>query len=699
MANPTMGFRFRSTLGLLAAMVLASGPSILSAHTTGLPASALPGLMPIEEVEHLVMPAVDAEALLAEDLEREGAGKPTPTRFAKRLPVSLSPNNSGTWEDLADGSRLWRLRIVSPGAFSLSLGLERFDLPAGAAFWVHDPNGAWVQGPYTKEDRNALGGLWTAVVAGHELVAELHLPRGDNQAEIEITSVNHDYRGFGENRGELSKDRGSCHVNVACPEGNRFADQIRSVARITFVSGVYTFLCTAQLINNTAEDDTPYLLTAEYCVSEPEVAPTIVAYWNYETAACDESSGGNLSQNQSGATLIASSPSSSGSDFALIELDQPPDPSFDVFFVGWDAREAPPESSVCIHHPDGDLKSISFDEDPATVTSRLENASPGTGDYLRVGDWDLGSTEPGSTGACLLDETSGLCVGTLSGFYARCGNDDPAWFGRLHRQYTGEGTPETRLSDWLDPLGTGAQTLFGKNPGTKPASQTWLIPSVASLTGAGGSDWKSQVSLANASASSRNAMIYYVPKGDVWPGELLGGPLLIGPMGSLYLDDPLLPERPTAGVMYLTADGDNTVAFSRTINLTESGATLGQGMPGVLLNDARLTTELVLPMVHSSPGRYRTNVGFAQTSSGNFRVKVSVYTSEGVLLAEHTYVIKTAWRQVDDIFRKLGVGDLDVEGGWIRVVLVGGSPAFWTTYATVIDSRTNDPTYVLAVEP
>ena len=75
---------------------------------------------------------------------------------------------------------------------------------------------------------------------------------------------------------------------------------------------------------------------------------------------------------------------------------------------------------------------------------------------------------------------------------------------------------------------------------------------------------------------------------------------LIGPMGSLYLDDPLLPQNPTAGLMYVTVDGDDTVAFSRTINLTETGATFGQGMPGVLLNDATLVTEYVLPMVHSA---------------------------------------------------------------------------------------------------
>ena len=695
-----MSFRRQITTGLLAAILLAGSPFILSALATGLPPSALPGVKSVEEVQRLVMPVVDVEALRAEDLERERAGRAVPTRFAKGISVSFSSKDSGTWENLADGSRLWRLRIDSPGALSLSLGLDRFDLPAGAAFWVHDLDGAWVQGPYTAKNRNALGGLWTAVVVGHELVAELHLPNGNSQADIEITSVNHDYRGLRDRRGESATKRGRCNVNVVCPEGNRFADQIRSVARITYSSGGSSYLCTAQLINNTAEDDTPYLLTAQHCIDAPEVAPTIVAYWNYETATCDEFFGGSLSQNQSGATFVASSGLFAGSDFALVELDQQPDPSFDVFFVGWDAHETPPKSSVCIHHPDGDQKSISFDEDPTTVTSRLGDTSPGTGNYLRVGDWDLGTTEPGSSGACLLDATSGLCTGNLSGGYASCSYDGPDWFGRLYRQFTGEGTPDTRLSDWLDPLSTGVEFLVGKDPGTKSSqSQTWLIPSVASLPGAKGSDWKSQISLANSSTSSRNAMVYYVPSGEVWPGELLSGPHLIGPMGSLYLDDPLLPQNPTAGVMYITVDGDDTAAFSRTINLVEGSATYGQGMPGVLLNDARLTTELVLPMVHSSPGRYRTNVGFAQTSSGNFRATVSIFSHASVLLAEHTYVIKTAWRQIDNIFGRLGIGELDVEGGWIRVTLTGGSPAFWTTYATVVDDVTNDPTYVLPVAP
>jgi hypothetical protein len=102
-------------------------------------------------------------------------------------------------------------------------------------------------------------------------------------------------------------------------------------------------------------------------------------------------------------------------------------------------------------------------------------------------------------------------------------------------------------------------------------------------------------------------------------------------------------------------------------------------------------------MVHSAPGRFRTNIGWAQASGGLFRVWVELYSADSVLLAARRYPIDTAWRQIDDIFGKMGVGDEVVEGGWIRVTLTYGSPAYWTTYATVIDDQTNDPTYILPV--
>ena len=680
------------------AAVLIGVPTVSAAGSAGLPPSSLPGVKSVDTVERMVMPAVDIDSLRAEDAERESAGRPVPTRYAKGLPVVFTPANSGTWEELGDGSRLWRLRIASPGALSLSLGLDRFDLPAGAAFWVHDPDGAWVQGPYTTENQNAVGGLWTAIVLGDELVAELRLP-SSAEANLKIDLVNHGYRFFGEREATAGVKRGACNINVICPQGDAWRNQIRSVARITFTSGAGSFLCTAQLVNNTAEDDTPYLLTAQHCIDAPEVAPTIVAYWNYETSACEESFGGSLSQNQSGATFIASAAFNVESDFALVELDSQPQPSFNVYYSGWDARDEIPDSATAIHHPSGDQKSISLEDDPLTITSYLGSESPGNGNYFRVEDWDEGTTEGGSSGGCLFDNTSGLCVGTLTGGDAACGNDLPDWYGRMTRHWTGGGTPDTRLSDWLDPH--GGDTLFfdGKNAGGSAGDETWLIPAVASLKGKATSDWRSQIAAANPGAETRSVSVFYVAEDQAWPGELLTGPHSVGPNQSLYIDDPLLALNPTSGLMYVTVDGPGSAVFVRTYNLLPDGTTFGQGQPGIPLGETASSTELVLPMVHSAPGVFRTNVGFAQTSTGAIQVKVEIYSAAGALLAEKTYSQSTAWRQINDIFANMGIGNQTVEGGWIRVTLVAGSPAFWTTYATVIDDNTDDPTYVLPVAP
>ena len=200
------------TLTIAAAMTV---PSITSAEGE-IPRSSLPGVKSIETVQQMVMPEIDLANILAEDAVRENSGLPVAPRFAKAMPVSFSPNSTGTWETLDDGSKVWRLRIASPGALSLNLGLERFDLPAGAKFWIHDADGAQVQGPYKAQNRNNAGGLWTAVVLGDELVAELHLPVGSD-ADLKIVSVNHGYRFFGESAGLPGKKEAAATSTSCVP--------------------------------------------------------------------------------------------------------------------------------------------------------------------------------------------------------------------------------------------------------------------------------------------------------------------------------------------------------------------------------------------------------------------------------------------------------------------------------------------------
>ncbi len=607
--------------------------------------------------------------------------------------LGLPGESSGTWETLADGSRLWRLRIAAPGARSLNLGLALFDPPAGARLWWHDGRGEIVHGPYTSADRNAAGGLWTPLVPGDEAVLELQLPAGAERTGLEVSSVNRGYRDL---VGDGAK-QGACNIDVICPEGDPWRDQIRSVARFT-ISG--SSLCTGQLVNTTAGNATPYFLTAQHCVTSASQAPTVVLYWNYQSSTCGALSGGSLAQSQSGATLVASSPFSTGSDFSLLLLDEPPAPEFGVYYAGWDAREpAPANGVVGLHHPAGDEKAISLDDDPLTVTSYLSTASPGNGLYLRVGAWERGTTEGGSSGSCIFDAVSKRCVGTLSGGFASCfATNESDWYGRLARQFSQGATAEERLRDWLDPLGTGALAVDGMNPPSTPIGSTrWLVPAAASTPGTGGSDWRSQVVVVNPTDGPVTVRVHFVAAGVVWPGEPLTGPVTLESRRVLVLDDPLVARRPAQGLLWVEANRPGMVVSSRTFNLKGDGSTFGQGIPGLALVGAGAPARLVLPLAASAPGRFRSNLGIVHTSTTPILVTVRIYRADGVLLASRSYSPSAAYTQVNDVFGSLGVGSLVISGGWLAVDLTGGSPDFWTAYLSIVDVDTGDPTYVAGV--
>jgi hypothetical protein len=70
-------------------------------------------------------------------------------------------------------------------------------------------------------------------------------------------------------------------------------------------------------------------------------------------------------------------------------------------------------------------------------------------------------TEPGSSGSPMFDENH-RAIGQLHGGLSACGATGDSLsdcYGRISTSWTGGGTSATRLSDWLDPLNTGALNL------------------------------------------------------------------------------------------------------------------------------------------------------------------------------------------------------------------------------------------------
>ena len=371
--------KMNRTLRLAASMMALVAVAMPVWAGSGPPVSRVKAVGPQAAVERLEMSPIDVASMRAEDEINDRAMTPGPTRFAAPIEVSLVSSSSGTWEELADGSRLWRLRIASPGALSLNLGLRRFDLPPGAAMWIYDAAGEHVEGPYTWRHKSRDGQLWTPLVLGSEIVIELHVPADAGEAEIEIGSVNHGYRFFGETK----EKQGDCNIDVICPEVDPFRDQTRAVARY-IRSGL--FLCTGNLVNNTAGDFRPFFLTADHCGINASNASSVVVYWNYESPVCGQLGGGSLADNQTGATFLAND---FASDVALIELNQMPSPASNVFYAGWDARGDAPQSVVGIHHPGGDEKAAAFEGDALLSV----DIGRGGETHWQVTAWDLGTTE------------------------------------------------------------------------------------------------------------------------------------------------------------------------------------------------------------------------------------------------------------------------------------------------------------------
>ncbi len=445
---------------------LAQTDAPVSLQSGGIPGNLAQGVNPLSEVALVSMPQVDVQALLAEDHIRAEQG--LPPRFAVPIPVTITPQNYGTWEVSDAGEQVWRLRIQSDDALSINLGFGKFFMPDGGRLYLYSPDYTHIIGPFTAADNEAHGQLWTPLLPGSELVIELDLlPTELAGLDLELISVNHGYAEFGQ---PDLPESGSCNLDVVCgaadgyPQVDPWREQIRSSA-VYQVNGSWT--CSGSLVNNTAQDLRPYFLTANHCGVNTGNAATVVAYWNFENSWCripgSPASGGPgdglLTQFNTGAIYRASY---SPSDFTLIEFDDPVDPAFNPYWSGWDRTSNDSNSAVAIHHPNTDEKRISFEYDPTSTTSYLGTSVPGDGTHIRITDWDLGTTEPGSSGSPLYNQDQRI-VGQLHGGYAACGNDLSDWYGRLSVSWDGGGGAGNRLRDWLDPLNTGVNALDGRN--------------------------------------------------------------------------------------------------------------------------------------------------------------------------------------------------------------------------------------------
>jgi lysyl endopeptidase len=564
----------------------------------------------LDRVDRKVMKAIDPKALLEEDRQKnlKERRRPGPLRFAVTEDARFDLATSGTWQDVPDG-RLWRLRIQSPGAVSNNLGITRFDLPPGAKLWIYDPAGKHVEGPYTQRNRSHAGSLWTPMIEGEEIVVELFVPSGSaGQPAVLIGKVNKGYRGFGK-VGLIGFSEGLCNIDVVCPEGTPWANEIRAVTAYT-ING--NSACTGTLMNNTALDFRPYVLSANHCGVNSTNDSTIVAFWNFQSATCGTHGPGPTTDNQTGATLRANNATS---DFVLFELDNAPNAAFNVFFAGWDRSGAAPPGVACIHHPEADVKAISFANTAPTISGNFWQANwdvlgPNPPNQVAV-------TEPGSSGSCIFASDTHRCFGQLQGGPSFCGAAQASlhdFYGRFDLSWTGGGTNATRLSNWLDPTNSGVMGLDGDPHVTTldgtPYDFQGAGEFVAFRAGTGVEVQVRQAPIATSffpGANPHTGLATCVSLNTAVAAR-------IGKRRVTY--EPNLSGVPDPSGMQLRVDGTLTALGAGGIDLGSGGRVAPTGAPGgIEVSFPEGYTLSVTPGWWSSQSKWYLNVGVVRTSA------------------------------------------------------------------------------------
>jgi lysyl endopeptidase len=398
-------------------------------------------------------------------IDLESVQKGRPLTFAYPHLVDLTPYNSGVTDVLDDGRLIWQLTLSSPGAHSLNLIFDQFRMAEGDSLFIYNSTGSYILGAFTSETNKSWGGLATAPIPDDEIVVEWRGAKlgGDEGSVIEIGAVNHDFL----NIFKLMKDVGdfgssaSCHTDFSCFDDAIIVQNGKSTGEVIVNGKDY---CTGTLMNNSNNDGTPYVLTAAHCLGSTVEAENIVFVMNYEVPGCQENIQASQIRSLSGSQLRAFADQL---DFALLEMTERPPAYYEAVYAGWNRVEIPEQGVRTVHHPNGDVKAVAIANDPPFNDTFNSSTYLGnnflSNSHWRVARYNVGATEPGSSGAGLF-LADGKLIGHLSGGAASCSSPENDYFVRFNKIWDYYSENDKRVDYWLNPSGDGRTKLESFDP-------------------------------------------------------------------------------------------------------------------------------------------------------------------------------------------------------------------------------------------
>lgn len=368
-------------------------------------------------------------------------------KYGKVIPVSFSLAN-GNYTQTSEG-KVWTLSIkVLGGAKNIGLTFDPITLVSNAELYVYNESKTILMGPVKSESFSQPGVITTA--ACKDSTITIYVIEKNSSVFQSSFSISKLIAGFLDmnnlNNARVAWNT-SCMEHVQC-----FSDKMPYAYAVTRIE-VGGFQGTGTLINNETNNTRPYLLTAFHLIdlnndnqiSTDEINALRTALFRFQfwRTICHQDNI-NIGISFTGAILRAARPTKGASDMVLLELINNPGLADGVTYAGWNRSTSPPSnnSSSIIHHPDG-------------KDMRLTNTSS-VGNYIFSDEYwqayyqNASAMAPGSSGSALFNGSNQL-VGQLKGGWSYCGIGFSDRYGKFSKSWSGGGTNDTRLSNWLSP--------------------------------------------------------------------------------------------------------------------------------------------------------------------------------------------------------------------------------------------------------
>jgi uncharacterized repeat protein (TIGR01451 family) len=241
---------------------------------------------------------------------------------------------------------------------------------------------------------------------------------------------------------------------------------------------------------------------------------------------------------------------------------------------------------------------------------------------------------------------------------------------------------------------TGDPLLVSGVPLNTSSSNHYVLPGVADLN-VGIASWRTDMRVFNSGTVPQLLALTFYQQNN--SGAPVTQTMTVNPGETKALDNivsSLFNLTNAGGAVHITSTNPaSLVVTGRTYNQTADG-TFGQFIPAVTSVDAAAKDGKVLNILQvETSSRYRTNIGIAEVTGKGATVEVTAIIPDSKAAPRVTFDIGANEFFQRDILREMGLSN--VYNARVSIKVTGGEGKV-AAYGSVIDMKTQDPTYVPA---